>query len=72
MSFGGIDGDSDQRERIVATTKISSYAVGGGEVTVAEGLPWREGELYPEQQATLGSREHEEPRWFGSKVLEQP
>jgi hypothetical protein len=67
-----LDGDDDQHERAVARTTISGYAQGGGEESVSEPLPWRAGVLYPEQPATIGSREHAEPRWFGSKVLEEP
>jgi predicted transcriptional regulator len=71
--FGRVlDGDDVQHERIVATTTMRGYELSGGEVIVAPGGPWRTGVLYPEQPATIGSREHAEPRWFGSKVLEEP
>ena len=57
--------------RVVASTKMSSWVVGGGEETVVS-VKWHEGEFNPARQGTMGGREHEEPRWFGSKVLEEP
>ena len=72
MSFGRIlDGDDVQRERVVASTVIRGYAEAGGGEKVSESQPWRSGVLYPDQQGTIRGAEVEEPRWFGSKVIEQ-
>jgi hypothetical protein len=66
------DCDDVQHERVVATTKISGYALSGGEETVVEGLPWHQGEAYAERPATIRGAEVEPPRWFGSYELKEP
>ena len=47
---------------------------GGEEVVIGIGRWWNgnELELAAEAQGTMFGREYEEPRWFGSKVLEEP
>ena len=69
--FGGILGDDAQCERVVATTVIRSYAEVDGRESASELQPWRSGVLDPVLPSTIRSAEVEQPRWFGSKVVEQ-